>query len=185
MKQTLTVSGLVSLVVASLLVWVIAPENGKPGKDGVTVGALSTPSLGPWFDVGGVRHWGTSMELRQGNKTVCSVQGPAATSSLIHASLVVNQQDYATTYEIGIAASATATTTRVAIDSISANTWDAVSSFASSTPILSGLFPEGPVNGAINIVVGPHQYVNVNVATGTVSATFDPVGHCNIMFREL
>ncbi len=162
-------------------------HNGQDGKDGSSFGALVSPDIAsPFLSFGGVRSWAWSPTLTAASVTVCSVQAPAATSTLIHASLTVNSQPYANTYEIGIATSATATTTRVALRTLNGTVSpDFLNAVASSTVNQQGAVTASGNEAPINKVVGPHQFVNVNVSTSSASATFAPDGHCNVVFREL
>ncbi len=184
MVNTKTIATVAISVVLSLVGALALLGNGPTGPQGPagkSFGALVSPDIAsPFLSWGGVRQWAYSPALGS-SKTVCSVQAPAATSTLIHASVVVNSQPTANQFEIGIATTNTATTTRVALKTLSALTDDSLNAVASSTPTAMGTVTTGDT--PINIVVGPHQFVNVNVSSSTLPLTH--VGHCNVLFREL
>ncbi len=140
---------------------------------GERAGALASPALGPWFSVGDVVTTGQRSALRSANATLCSIQGPAATSTIESASIWIDSQAFANDVEIGIGTTNTATTT-----GLGRKTLGVVNSYlvASTT--------DATLDGGKKLI-GPWQFLNFNIATGTVSATFAPSGHCSAVFREL
>lgn len=62
--------------------------QGLPGKDAVSLGASVGPDLFlPYLSVNGVLRTYTRVPFSQGTSTVCSVQSPSATSTLVSAKI--------------------------------------------------------------------------------------------------
>jgi hypothetical protein len=125
-----------------------------------------------YLDIGGVRHYAGSMTLKTATSTICRIQGPAATSTLIYASVnflttsstaltvniakTTNALSYATTTLIGSAYTTTASSGGTIL--------------ASSTPVAGDL-----------TVFNPNDWLVVKaipiVAGGWVTA-LAPTGEC-------
>jgi len=114
---------LVGGVVVALILGVLGIFKGEKvptviqQKDGTTVGAVSPYSPTPELNLGGLRLVGLKKSLATGTSTVCAIQSPTATSTLISAGvnftlastsatlvdLAKGTTQYATTTRIGTA----------------------------------------------------------------------------------
>ena len=79
--KTPTVAELRSLI----LPLIPKPIPGLKGEPGESLGAISSPDLGPWLRVGGNLVRGNSNSFVQATSTICGYVGPAATSTLLSA----------------------------------------------------------------------------------------------------
>ena len=165
MKNTLIVSGIVALVVSSLVLFLTPKTNPTQ-----TVGAVSSPDIAaPWFSYGGVRHWaGHSDTLVSATTTVCAIQSPTATSTLVRASINFKiGTTTASTIDIAKATTAFATTTIIGGGALAAN---AQGTFNATTTPATGTSLDGPM------VFAPSTYVVFGMEGGT--GTFSPTGTC-------
>lgn len=147
----------------------------KEVATGNNLGAASSPDISsPYFSVGGVREWFYQMDLKPASVTVCSFLSPAATTTLRAVTARFDSiAAYATVWQWGVGTVSTATTTNLTTPySIAANAQGALVATTTVTSLVDG-------------IVAPRTYVNLNVATGTVSSVFAPSGKCKITFREI
>lgn len=145
-----------------------------------SVGAFSSPDLqSPWFGFGGVRQWAGSMSMRTASTSLCSIQSPAATTTLVAATAyVTGGNTYANDYQLGFGIAQGATTTNLARLSIGANA--AGVAIATSTNLVQS-FGNGGKDGQIP----PNTWINFNVSTTSASSLYAPTGQCYAVFREV
>jgi hypothetical protein len=149
---------------------VSAPESAPQSL----AGASGPTSYFPCETHNGVGWCFNREGLRAANVTVCSVRSPAATSTLESATVLFQSvASYAATFQMGWGASNTATTTRIAELTVGAGVkFATLIATTSATALTDGVVP-------------PNSFINVNVATGSVSSTFAPVGTCDVVFRVI
>lgn len=172
MKTLLATIGIVGALVLGFLGF------NKESKTEVitnTVKGSYTEILSPYISFNGILHWYSNGGFTAATTTVCAVQSPAATSTLVSASVVLNvSSTTATTVTLAKAASAFATTTILSNQAVSANAQATI--VASSSPVLT--------TGAINdLVFAPSQWFVVSMAGGI--GTFSPSGTCRTEFAQL
>ena len=134
-----------------------------------TLGAATGPELSsPYFTFGGVRQWARKTSMTTGS-TTCSIQGPVATSSLVAASASFTNVASTTVMEIGLSSTAFATTTQIAV-----------------TTVTGGLQSQLVASSTSNtLIVPPNFYVNTKVGSGAIAGTTNTAGTCIAVFREL
>lgn len=162
--KTTIVTAVVAAVVALGFLVVTNHLQSKP------VGAVASPDImSPWFSYGGVRHWsGHSESLVSATTTVCAIQSPAATSTLLRASISFKVgSTTASTVDIAKATTAYATTTIIGGGALAAN---AQGTFNATTTPATGTSLNGPM------VFAPSTYVVFGMEGGT--GTFSPTGTC-------
>jgi hypothetical protein len=142
-----------------------------------TVRAVSSPDIpSPYFSFGGLRHWAglTTMTTALSN-TVCSIQSPAATTTLIAATANFTLISSSTDAEIGLGATNSATTTLIS------PAMTAASLTAGTQALIIGS------STASQLIVPPNYFINVNVGGGSVGGTVAQkfVGSCAAEFREI
>lgn len=172
--KTIGVSALVALVVAGGFV-LLFPKQATQVVN--TLGSVASPDIpSPYLQWGGIYHYGGSTTaLTQNASTTCSIQSPAATSTLRYAAI---RFDLASTsaiqIEMGKATTAFATTTSLGIHNLGAGAQ--VTLLASSTAAtVGGADPA--------IVFAPNTYFNVKLGgggTGTV-----PSGKCEALWDTI
>lgn len=165
-----------SVAILALIVGVIA-LNRTPVNTTTRVveslGAVNSPDIqSPYFSFGNLRMWANSSALTSGSATLCAIQSPAATSTLVTATLGLTNPSYTNNYEIGWGASSGATTTNLARATVAASTWISLIATTSATALTDG-------------VVLPNSWINFKVATGTASSVYAPTGKCSVVFREI
>lgn len=151
-----------------------APE---PAKEQKSFGALTGPDIpSPYFSYGDVRHWGArTTALVQASSTVCSLQSPAATSTMRMASLRFSlASTAAVSVELARSASPDATTTLI-------GTKFAVG--ASATPEIVASTTASTANDPI--IFGPSQWFVVKVMGSGNNAGSAPTGVCEALWVEL
>ena len=122
----------------------------------------------PFFCINGICTWSYRLEMRGSTSTPCSVRSPEATSTLIHASTVLDLPATSTlSMEMGIADNNNATTSRIFATSTVANAKGSVA--ATST---------------LNTIISPKSYVNLRFGT-PAGISKGSAGSCEIMFRVL
>jgi hypothetical protein len=135
------------------------------------VGALTGPILPyNYFGFGNmVFYGGAPVTLTQNASTTCSIQGPAATSTIQAAQIRFDvSSSSATIVEIGVASDPNSTTTLLGTTyNIAAN----ASAFIQAST--------SPAAGA-KTVIGPNQYVNFKVGGGALGNL--PTGTCQVEF---
>lgn len=179
MKEKLLVVGvLIALILGGYSVsqkgTVVVNEQGKP------VGAVSSPDLGSYAVIGGtLLRGGATKSLTQATTTVCAIQSPAATSTLVAGSVKFTvSSTTASTVTIAKATTPFATTTLLRTESVGANA-QATIPFASSTSVAS---TAAWALEQTNLTFAPNSYVVVGMAGGT--GTFSPTGECRALFIE-
>lgn len=148
------------------------------------LGAATSPDISsPYFSYGDVRHWGRkTISLTQATTTVCALQSPAATSTLMSG---------------GINLSVSSTTASVVTIAKAATQYATTTAIATSTPIANALLnlPAATTTTiALNLplaitdrIFGPSTWFVVGMADGTAEATagtFSPTGICQATFLE-
>jgi hypothetical protein len=138
------------------------------------LGAVASPDVnGPYLSVNGVASFYDRATMKQATSTLCSFRSPAATSSLFSFSADFTfLPTYATVYALGNDPTAFSTTTIItAPGSMSYAANVQATSFASSS----------------NVIIPPSTFVNLKLSTTTAgaSATFAPVGTCQVEFRAV
>lgn len=172
------VAGVTAALVASLFVGIFVPDSGSPGrdgKDGVTVGAVASPDImSPYVSWGSVRQWAArDADLTAASTTICAIQSPAATSSLMHASVVLEvSSTSASTLTMAKASTAFATTTLMGREAIAANAKALIVASTSPTTYEANIF-------------NPNQWIVVSMEGGAVGTTFSPTGVCEAVWVEL
>lgn len=154
-----------ALVVAGIAVFKPAQVVEKT----IQTGAVSSPDiLSPYFSFGGVKHWAARTDsLTQATTTVCALQSPVATSSLVRASITFQvSSTTATTVTFATSTSAFATTTLLISNGLAANS-------------------SGYVNfaGASANVMAPNTWFVVGMAGG--NGNFSPTGTCQATWVAL
>jgi hypothetical protein len=170
--------------VALALVLSIAALTNKPTETVVErivekqVGATpGTDVTGNTTSVGGVRTWQYAFPTKTAtsssvtNATFCSIRSPAATTTLVAATLRGKNVTGANAFEIGKALSQYATTTRLGLQTVGSGL--PIELIATSTALADGN------------TVGPNMYINFKVATATPFTGFDLNGQCVVVLREL
>lgn len=147
------------------------------------LGAVSSPAiLSPWFSFGGARFWGSEVDLTTATTTICAVQAPAATSTLVANASTVSFRTSSTTDSTVTVAKATtafATTTLLRTVSIAANA-QADFTMASTTSV------DSTAAWALeqsNLVFAPNEWLVVGMAGGI--GTFSPVGACSPVWKQV
>jgi hypothetical protein len=132
-------------------------------------GALSSPDIAsPYLGFGGVRRWAGSTGLITGAATVCSIQSPAATSTLVSAGIQFTLASSSSQLiEFGKGATATATTTSFGTYTVGAGAQASVDTMTTSTS---------------TVVFSPNTYFNVNFAGGGAGSA--PVGTCHAVWEQ-
>jgi hypothetical protein len=170
--KNLVIGGLVGLVV--LLAGLAVIKQSAPTQDKQPpLGALSSPDIAsPYLSFGGVRQWAGSMEMRSGTSTVCSIQSPAATTTLVSATARFDTTPgYTTIWMLGHATTAYSTTTALVASKTLAS--GARGDMVATTTALT------------DTRIPPSTFVNLALSTSTVGSTFAPVGECKAVFREI
>ena len=180
-------SVLASLIVVAGVLWVANPKQGPTGPQGPqgpqgipgeqSLGALSSPDISsPYLSWGNVRDWRLGQDpLNTGTTSLCAIQTPAATSTLVSATLRIATLPYAVSVEISNATTAHASTTRLGARTMAATS--------------EGFLVASTTTNLPNGVVFPNSYINFRVATSAapdaVNANFQPTGKCSVVFREI
>lgn len=166
----------ISLVTAIIVLVCGFTVLPKQVKDAPTpnAGAVSSPDIpSPYFSYGDVRHWAGQESFIVATNTLCAIQSPAATSSLTSAGARFDvQSPYTLQYELGVATTPYATTTRLALMTLAQSTNGLVIATTTNTALLDGF-------------LAPNSYVVLKVGSSTVGANYLPTGRCTATFREL
>jgi len=111
---------------------IVGDEVNNPGEE--ELGGISSDFNQHWITVGGVRLWQASEPLITASSTLCNLQAPAATSTLIHGSLnILTGTTTALYLEFGKGASGTNTSTTTSLGIISSLAANAFGTFIAST----------------------------------------------------
>ena len=142
------------------------------------LGALAGPDIPyPYFSFGDVRQHALGASLTSATSSsvtgfiLCAIQAPAATTTLVAATLRVNGNPYSNEFEISRSTTNTATTTRLAL----------LVSAAADVEVIATTTATALTNG----VVIPNSYIMFAVATGTPSTSWTRAGKCSAVFREI
>lgn len=168
MKDKLIVFGIIlAIILAVTLSFVAVSKNSTTTKE-ITAGAVSGPDLGSYAKIGGVVLRGSyTNQLNQATTTVCAIQSPVATSTLVMGSVQLSvSSTTASTVTIARATTPFATTTSLGSSVIGANAQGYL--VASTTG--NHIFP-------------PSTYLVVGMAGGV--GTFSPTGECSALFSEI
>jgi len=122
-----------------------------------------------WFRFGGVEHFAGSQSMTTATTTICAIQGPSSTSTLIFgsASFVYASSTGAVIAQMAKAATAFATTTSLGLSTIASG--------ASGT-LLATTTPTGPLDPSQ--VFGPNEWFVVGLQGTTVGTDNDASGTC-------
>lgn len=178
MNKNLLVGVGVTLAILLGLVGVFKDSRGNvQNTPQQNFGSVASPDImSPYFSFGGVVHWGYRQDMRQASSTLCSMQSPAATTTIVGfpSANFTTAASYTTVYAWGNATDAFSTTTLMGNFTIIAANKGLL--IASSTA-MSALQDSQ--------VIPPLTYINFKLSTGTASATFAPVGTCSLVLREV
>lgn len=170
--KNIVITALVASASAALIclaVLVPQAEKAQPSQPGQQLGSLTGPDIpSPYLQWGGVTSYQTGTTFSQASTTVCSMQAPAATSTLVYASAAITTATTtATIWEFGKSNQFDATTTLVSqVASVASGALATINASTTATATL-----------AQNIVFGPGQYLNVKFG-GTQGITNSLVGTC-------
>jgi hypothetical protein len=163
------VVGLICSILLSLvaIIAVNAPQpipntNTQPSYSGTSPEISS-----PYLQVNGVTQWFTSQAA--GNKTsstICAVQSPAATSTVVAASIALNTGATDGAYIRAYKAATVSATTTFLFGSVSAG----AKNYMSATTTLSDS----------NMVFAPSQFIVFDMNSG-----YAPTGTCQAIFQQL
>ncbi len=174
---TSIVVAVVAAVVTVLVAVPFLPTATKVVQQ--TFGSTASPDIqSPYYSVGGMRAWRQrSDSLVQATTTVCAIQSPPATSTLMFASLKLSvSSTTASTVTVAKAATAFATSTLMGTASVSANA-QATVVVSTTTPVLTSTIVVDPI-----ITFAPSQYLVFGMAGGT--GNFSPTGDCEASWLE-
>lgn len=183
-KNILTVFGVVAALVLGVFNITNTPETVTVvEKVPVEVGAVSGPDiLSPYFSVGGARFWAANQTMQTGTTTVCSIQSPVATSTLVSGTVSLSvSSTTASTVTVARQTQGFSTTTRdfnnslIRTVSIGAN---AQGQFQMATTSLTAL-----ADAQASQVYAPNSYIVVTMAGGV--GTFSPAGTCTALFQQM
>lgn len=163
--KTLAVALITSVIVTGGAVGLF----GSAGHALPQLGSVTNPDIpSPYLSFGGVRRWaGSTTNLNQATTTVCAIQAPVATSTLVSGGIrFAVSSTTASTVTIAKATTAFATSTLLNTVSVGANAQATV--LAASTT-LSAL-------EQTNRTFAPNEWLVVGMAGGV--GTFSPSGLC-------
>ena len=176
------IAGVISLTVSLSTRSVQTIVKEVPQK----VGALVSPDIPfNYLTVGGVtRYYGKSNSLAQATTTVCSIQSPVATSTIVSASIRFDVSSTTSSrIYIGRGANTNATTTLLQETEIAANTKGTVT--ASTTPTST----QGQTVDGLDdaLVIPPSSYINFGMKPTEANSkgTFTPTGACQATFETI
>lgn len=169
-----------SLVVTVLLGAYVFTHQTAPVVKEINTGALSSPDIAsPYLSFGGVRFWAATQSPTAASSTVCSIQSPAATTTLEAATVRIDSSAaYLVQYELGKATTNYATTSRLALFDIAANAQAAI---IATTTTSGGV----ALTNVTDNIIAPNSFINLRISTSTASAAFAPTGRCSAVFREI
>lgn len=165
MKEKLLVVG---VVIALILGALGVSKEGVVTIKEIATGAVSSPDLGSYAVIGGnVLRGGSTKSLTQATTTVCAIQSPSATSTLVTGSIkLAVSSTTAATVTIAKSANPYATTTSLGAVTIAANAQGQAVASTTGSHIFS-----------------PNTYLVVGMAGGI--GTFSPTGECRALFMEI
>ena len=168
---------IVALVVSMGVVFVEKPTV----KQTPSLGAVASPDIqSPYFSFGGVRHWAGKMEsLTSATTTVCAIQSPVSTSTLVTAGIKFDVgSTTATTVTLAKATTAYATTTVLATSTLAANVQGTFVA-ATTTPVADTTLGRLTIT---NLIFEPSNWFVVSMTGG--QGTFSPTGTCEAVWME-
>lgn len=172
MKDLLIIAG-IAIVFAAGTTYVVTHLSPTV----VSLGSNATPDIqSPYYTVGGDRVWKARSDSPvQATTTPCAFQSPAATSTLVSASVLLTvSSTTASIVTIAKAANAFATTTLIGSQySIGAN---AMATIVASTTISSGATSD-------TLTFAPSQWLVFGIQ-GNIG-TFSVSGRCRAVFQEI
>lgn len=152
--------------------------------DGPKVGAVTGPDMPyPYISVNGVRTYYNNQTLKTATTTVCAVQSPVSTSTLVSATVAFfTGSTTEATVAAAKASTAFATTTVLATSTIAAN-GQLTLLVATTTPVSDS------ANGRATLsdrIFAPNTYLVISMTPtlGSVTGTFSPTGRCIANFQE-
>lgn len=170
-------------VLALVIAGVAVSKPAQVVERTIQAGSVSSPAiLSPWFSFGGARFWGTEVDFTTATTTVCAVQAPAATSTLVANASTVSFRTSSTTASTVTVAKATtafATTTLLRTVSVGANA-QADFVMSSTTSVASAA---AQALEQSNLVFAPNEWLVIGMAGGT--GTFSPVGSCSPVWKQI
>lgn len=112
---------ILTVIAGSVAGLIVSHFRPQPVESRPPFGSLTGPDIqSPYLAINSVRHEYRGASLTLATTTPCAFQSPAATSTLVHASLAVTvASSTATTWTVAKASSAFATTTRLGTFSLS------------------------------------------------------------------
>lgn len=168
-KQNFVVGGVVVALVLSFLSFT------KPGqvvvKEVQKFGGTSPDITSPYINVGGISSWfAQTQSLTQASTTLCALQSPAATSTLVIATLHMNVATTGGATNLVFAKSATAFATTTAIT-------------AMNTSVGSGA--EANAVASSSMIFSPNQFLVVSQSGGSLNSTFSETGVCQAQWMQV
>jgi len=180
-SKLLTTIGIAIAIITSVIA-IAQPAQVRETIKEVSAGAVSSPDiLSPYFSFGGARFWATEADFATATTTVCAVQSPAATSTLVRDASTVSfttSSTTASTVTVAKATTAFATTTLIRTESVGANA-QATFTMASTTSVAS---TAAWTLEQQNLTFAPNTWLVVSMAGGT--GTFSPVGACSPVWKQ-
>jgi hypothetical protein len=164
-----------ALIVVALVIGGVKNETSEL-LNGPSVGSVSSPDIAsPYLSFGDVRRWASHTgSLTQATTTICALQSPAATSTLVLGTLRLDvSSSTASTITYAKAATPYATTTLFNSVAVAANGQAAILAASTTVSALT----------QTNAIFAPNQYLVVGMQGGV--GTFSPTGSCNAVWQEL
>lgn len=175
MKNTI-LAGLVLVVIALGIALSVKSLDDSTTTKAPPVAAATSPDLPfRYLNVGGVKTWyGYTGSLVQATTTVCSIQSPVATSTILTAQMRLDvSSTSASKITFAKAATPSATTTLLYSYNVAAGAQAAIWLPATSTS-------QAIVD---TYVFAPNTFFNVGMSGGT--GTFSPTGDCKVTWQEV
>lgn len=182
MKNYLITAGIALGVV--LLTLTLMPQ--KVINSVSQVGAVSSPDImSPYFSFGGVRQWAAHKDsLNQASTTICSLQSPAATSTLLFADVkITTGTTTAVVLEMAKATTYAATTTRITYAPLGSGALITLNAFVASTTGAYGSLGQQHTADETDLIFAPNTYLNVKYGN-TLGSLNVFVGSCNAIWAE-
>ncbi len=155
-------------LVAVLLVSFLRPINvNVEVPKSPSFGATASPDIpSPYFSVGDNRIWMAKISLNQSTSTVCSIQSPVATSTLLNASFSITRAtSTALVVEIAKSVSPSASTTMLSKVNIAGNAQLTLNAgtYATSSTSVSGSLGIAHTGDEADLTFAPSTYLNVKI----------------------
>lgn len=167
-KQNIIVSSVIGVIAIVASVFLGGTEVVQNTVHEVKTGAVVSNDLdGNYFSYGGVRHWGLKADLAQATTTVCAIQAPVGTSTLLSWGISETvSSTTASTITIAKATTAFATTTLLGVQ---------VAVAANAQTMIVGSTTAAQNTAGAN-VFAPNTWLVFGQQGGT--GTFSPTGQC-------